>query len=123
MGSFGNPTAMPLLPTATRTGANRSSRPRSASSRSTSLIRIGGRRYRSAAADRSDHVDARARVEARVEPRTLAVDVHVDVGPQHLPLLAEPVAQPRPALVEAHVRLPHAGRLHVKAARQVVKQG
>ena len=37
----------------------------------------------SAAADRGDHVDPRARVERGVEPGALAVDVDVDVRPQH----------------------------------------
>ena len=35
----------------------------------------------SAAADRCDHVDARARLERRAQICSLTVDVHVDVAP------------------------------------------
>ena len=75
-----------------------------------------------AAADRGDHVDARALVEPGVEPRALAVDVHMNVRTQSRPLLAEPVAQPRPLGVEAVDRLRDRCRLDVELPWQLPEE-
>ena len=59
-----------------------------------------------------------SRLERRLEARALAIDVDVDVVAQHGPGLAQPVAEPGPALVEARDRLVHARRVDVEAPRQ-----
>src|SRR5205823_6629798 len=51
------------------------------------------------AADRGDHVDARARLERGVEPGALAVDEDVDVRADGRATLAQAVTHPRPALL------------------------
>src|SRR6186997_745425 len=70
------------------------------------------------AGDRRDHVDERAGLERRVEPRPLAIDVDVNVLPD-LPgaRVAQPVAQPRPLGVEPVDRVVDRRRLEVEAAR------
>src|SRR5438045_924094 len=73
----------------------------------------------SAAADRSDHVHARAFLECRVELGPPAVDVDVDVRAQHRAALADPVAESRPALVEAVERLVDGRRVHVELPREL----
>jgi hypothetical protein len=73
----------------------------------------------SAAADRRDHVDARAVLDRCVEGRSLAVHVDVDVLPQSRARLAEPVAEARPAAVELVDRLVHGRRVDLHVPRQV----
>jgi hypothetical protein len=74
-------------------------------------------------ADRRDDVDARVGSQVGVEPGPLAVDVDVHVPAQRRPGLAQPVAKPRPALVEAVERLAHRRRLDVEATGQVGVHG
>jgi len=77
------------------------------------------RRWELSAADRRDDVDPRVGPKRGVEPGPLAVDVDVDVPAQRRPRLAQAVAKPRPALVEAVDRLVHRRRLDVEAPGQV----
>src|SRR5437868_11280671 len=77
---------------------------------------------RSAAADRGDHVDPRARVQGGLQTRALAVDVHVDVRTQRRARLAEPVPQAGPALVEPLDGLVDGGRLDLQAAREAAEE-
>src|SRR5690349_20522278 len=69
----------------------------------------------SAAADRGDHVDARARIERGVEPGALAVDVDVDVTAQGRAFRNQPIAEARPLLLELVERLRDRCRLDVEA--------
>jgi hypothetical protein len=71
------------------------------------------------AADRRDDVDPRVGPERGVEPGPLAVDVDVHVPAQGRPRLAQSVAKPRPALVEAVDRLVHRRRIDVQPPGQV----
>jgi hypothetical protein len=70
-------------------------------------------------ADRGDHVEPGVRPKLRVEPRPLPVDVDVHVPPKRRPRLAEAVAQPWPALVEAVDRVADGRGVDVKALGQV----
>src|SRR2546430_16559840 len=72
----------------------------------------------SAAADRGDHVDTRARVERGFEPCALAVDVDVDVAAQCRALRDQSVAEARPLLLELVERLRDGSGLDVGATDQ-----
>jgi len=77
------------------------------------------RRWDLPAADRRDDVDARVGPERRVEPGPFPVDEDVHVPAQGRPGLAQPVAEPRPALVEAIDRLVHGRGIDVQPPGQV----
>ena len=77
----------------------------------------------SAAADRGDDVHVRAVLDRRVEGRSLAIHVDVDVPSQRRAFLAEPVAQAGPAAVELVDRLVHGRRVDLDVPRQVGEQG
>jgi hypothetical protein len=80
-------------------------------------------RAESAAADRRDDVEPRVGLQDGVEPGPLAVDVHVHVPAERRPRLAQAVAQPRPALVEAVDRLADGGCVDVEPPGQVGEDG
>ena len=76
-----------------------------------------------AAADRRDHVDARARLERRVQPRALAVDVHVNVMTQDRARLAQTITKTGPLLIETVEHLVDGRSLDVESARQPGEEG
>jgi len=81
------------------------------------------RRWDLSAADRRDDVDPRVGPERGLEPGPLAVDVDVHVPAKGRPRLAQAVADPRPALVEAVDRLVHRRRVDVQSSGQVGEHG
>jgi len=81
------------------------------------------RRWALSAADGRDDVDPRVGPERGLEPDPLAVDVDVHVPAQGRPRLAQAVADPRPALVEAVDRLVHRARVDIQPSRQVGEHG
>src|SRR5579863_10030406 len=77
----------------------------------------------STAADGGDDVEPRALRDRSVQRGALAVDVDVDVAPQRRAFRDQPVAEPRPALLELVDRVQDARRrLELEAARQPWKQ-
>jgi len=76
-----------------------------------------------AAGDRGDHMDERAGLERRVEPRPLTIDVDVNVLPD-IPAarVAQPVSQTRPLRVELTDRVVDRRRIEVEAAREPRKE-
>ena len=77
----------------------------------------------SAAADRRDHVDARACLERGVQAGALAVDVHVDVLTERRARLAQAVAKARPLLLETVERFSDGARVDFEAAREAGEEG
>jgi len=77
----------------------------------------------SAAADRGDHVDARARFECRVEPGPLAVDIHMDVVTQNRARLAQTITKTGPLLIETVEDLGDGRSVDIESARQAGEEG
>jgi hypothetical protein len=71
-----------------------------------------------AAADRGDHVDARARLERGVQPGALAVDVDVDVLAQNRARLAQAVTKTGPLLFETVEHLVDGRSVDLESTRQ-----
>jgi len=113
----------PALPTVHRLRRELAGGPVTPPSVRTMLRWYNQRRWALAPADRRDDVDPRVGPERGLEPGPLAVDVDVHVPAKGRPRLAQAVADPRPALVEAVDRLVHRGRVDVQPSGQVGEHG